>query len=98
MSFLDRRFRHCVSERHYEIAPERTKRRMKPYKTNTKNENTMQPSTQLRTAINPTSRSPLRRGFLLTPLVVALASLALSPLARAQCNDGCDTTHGNTYQ
>jgi hypothetical protein len=40
----------------------------------------------------------LRRGVFLTPLVLALAWLALSPLARAQCNDGCDTTHGNTFQ
>ena len=29
MSFLGRQFRHCVSEPHYEIAPKRTKQRMK---------------------------------------------------------------------
>jgi len=32
---------------------------------------------------NPDSRSPWRRGFLLIPLVIALACLALSPTARA---------------
>jgi hypothetical protein len=37
------------------------------------------------------------RGFLLTPFVFALAWLALSPLARAQCSDGCGT-NGNTFQ
>ncbi|MGH8092773.1 MAG: tail fiber domain-containing protein [Chthoniobacterales bacterium] len=58
----------------------------------------MQSSIQLRTATDPISRPPSRRGLRLTPFVVTLAWLALSPLARAQCNDGCDTTHGNTYQ
>jgi hypothetical protein len=38
------------------------------------------------------------RGFLLTPFVFALAWLALSPLARAQCRDGCDSNHGSTFQ
>ena len=42
-------------------------------------------SNQLTTAINPTSRSPLRRGFVL--IALALASLALLPAARAQSND-----------
>ena len=56
-------------------------------------------SNQLTTAINPTSRSPLRRGFVLT----ALAALALLPAVRAQSNDtdlpqqcGPDTLKG-TY-
>lgn len=39
-------------------------------------------SNQLTTAINRISRSPLRRGFVL--IALALASLALSPAARAQ--------------
>ena len=38
------------------------------------------------------------RGFLLTPFVFTLAWLALSPLARAQCRDGCDSNHGSTFQ
>jgi uncharacterized coiled-coil protein SlyX len=46
---------------------------------------------------NSVNRSRLRRGFLLTPFVFALAWLALSPLARAQCSDGCGT-NGNTFQ
>src|SRR5262249_1576 len=40
-------------------------------------------SNQLITAINPGSRPPLRRGFLLTSLVFALASFAFSPMSRA---------------
>jgi Chaperone of endosialidase len=47
---------------------------------------------------NSVNRSRLRRGFLLTPFVFALAWLALSPLARAQCRDGCDSNHGSTFQ
>ena len=39
---------------------------------------------QLTTAINPTSQSPLRRGFVL--IALALAALALSPSARSQCS------------
>jgi hypothetical protein len=29
MSFLDRKYRHCVSEAHYEVAPKQTKQGMK---------------------------------------------------------------------
>ncbi len=57
----------------------------------------MQPSIQLTTAINPTSRSPLRRGLLLTPFLLALACFALSPPARAACLEGCNTGLGNTF-
>jgi hypothetical protein len=44
---------------------------------------------------NSISRSPLRRGFVLIPL--ALACLALSPQARAVCEEGCDLTNENTF-
>jgi uncharacterized coiled-coil protein SlyX len=44
---------------------------------------------------NSINRSPVRCACLLLPLV--LAWLALSPLARAQCRDGCGT-NGNTFQ
>jgi hypothetical protein len=40
-------------------------------------------------------RSPLRLGFLLTPL--ALACLALLPQAGAVCQEGCDTINLNTF-
>ena len=49
--------------------------------------NNIHTSNQLTTAINPTSRSPLRRGFVL--ITLALASLALLPSARAQ-SDGIE--------
>jgi hypothetical protein len=39
--------------------------------------------------------APLRRGFLLIPL--GLAWLALSPVARAVCQDGCDPSHASTF-
>ncbi len=42
-------------------------------------------SNQLTTAIKLTSRSPLRRGFVL--IALALASLALLPAARAQSSE-----------
>ena len=42
-------------------------------------------SNQLTTAINSTSRSPVRRGFVL--ITLALASLALLPAARAQSSE-----------
>jgi len=42
-------------------------------------------SNQLTTAINPTGRSRLRRGFVL--IALALASLALLPAARAQSSE-----------
>jgi hypothetical protein len=61
-------------------------KKMKPTKTTTP---------LIRHSVN---RSRLRRGFLLTPFVFALAWLALSPLARAQCRDGCDSNHGSTFQ
>src|SRR5436853_7224761 len=57
----------------------------------------MHPSIQLPTAINPTSRAPLRLAFLLIPLAIALASLALSPAARAVCQDGCGLSLDNTF-
>ena len=41
------------------------------------------------------SGPPLRGGFLLIPLV--LACFALSPQARAVCQEGCDTVNGNTF-
>jgi hypothetical protein len=41
------------------------------------------------------NRSPLRLGFLLTSL--ALACFALSPQARAVCQQGCDLTNGDTF-
>jgi hypothetical protein len=44
---------------------------------------------------NLTSRSPLRRGFLLIPL--ALACLALSSQARAVCQEGCNLSNGDTF-
>jgi hypothetical protein len=40
-------------------------------------------------------RSPLLLGLLLIPL--ALAWLALSPVARAVCQEGCDLSNGNTF-
>jgi hypothetical protein len=40
------------------------------------------------------NRSHWRRGFLVFPLV--LACFALSPQARADCQQGCDIEHGNT--
>src|SRR5712691_7969182 len=42
------------------------------------------------TKTNSISRSPLRRGFVLIPL--ALACFALSPQARAVCQEGCLTS------
>src|SRR6266568_8380223 len=44
---------------------------------------------------NSISRSPLRRGLFL--IVVALPCFALSPTARAVCQEGCDTTFNNTF-
>jgi hypothetical protein len=49
----------------------------------------------LRTAM-PGRRAPLRRGFVLTALVFALAGLALSPQARAVCQQGCNPSNGST--
>jgi hypothetical protein len=37
------------------------------------------------------------RGFLLIPLALALAWLALSPTAQAVCREGCDSSHFNTF-
>src|SRR6266487_1623652 len=45
---------------------------------------------------NSISRPPLRRGFLLIPLALALAWLALAPAARADCRNGCDNLF-NTF-
>jgi hypothetical protein len=59
----------------------------------------MQQTTQFRTTISPSGnsigRSPLRLGFFLIPFAIAVAGLALSPQARAVCQEGC-LTHGNT--
>src|SRR6266487_3600277 len=44
---------------------------------------------------NSISWSPLRRGLFL--IVVALPCFALSPTARAVCQEGCDTTFNNTF-
>ena len=49
-------------------------------------------SNQLTTAINPTGRSPLRRGLVL--MVLALASLALLPAARAQSSEMASDSFG----
>src|SRR5712691_8951744 len=42
-------------------------------------------------------RSLWRRGSLLAALVFAVACPALAPCARATCEQGCDTTHNNTF-
>jgi len=42
-------------------------------------------------------RPHLRPGFVLTALALALAGLALSPQARAVCQQGCDLTNHNTF-
>ena len=39
---------------------------------------------------NSMNRSPLRRGFLLIPLIVAVACFGLPQLIRAQCPQICD--------
>src|SRR5438552_1788855 len=53
------------------------------------------------TAITPVRRSLHRslwwHGLLLIPLVFAVACPALAPCARATCEQGCDTTHNNTF-
>jgi hypothetical protein len=41
------------------------------------------------------NRSPFRHGFLL--IVLALTCFALSPQARAICQQGCDTSNANTF-
>ncbi len=41
--------------------------------------------------------APSRCGFLLIVLALTLASFAVSPAARAFCNDGCDLTFLNTF-
>jgi len=57
--------------------------------------NPIQVTTTLPSVTTSISRSPLRRAFLLIPL--ALAWFALSPAARAVCQEGCDTGSGNTF-
>ena len=37
------------------------------------------------------------RGYLLIPLALGFAWLALSPVARAVCREGCDLTNGDTF-
>jgi hypothetical protein len=44
---------------------------------------------------NLMNRSPLRNGFFLIVLIVAW--FALSPLARAVCQEGCNVTNANTF-
>ena len=44
---------------------------------------------------NSMSRSPSRYGLFLIPLM--LAAFALSPQARAVCQEGCDLAHNNTF-
>jgi len=44
---------------------------------------------------NPMTRSPLRHGLFLTAFVLACS--ALSPQARADCQEGCDTVNFNTF-
>jgi hypothetical protein len=46
---------------------------------------------------NSLNRSPWRRGFLLIPLAFTAACLALSPQARAVCQEGCGTSNHNTF-
>src|ERR1051326_7187725 len=41
------------------------------------------------------NRPPWRRGFVLVGLI--LTCFALSPQARAVCQQGCDTSNGNTF-
>ena len=53
----------------------------------------MNPKTSL--TRNSLTRSPLRHGLFLTALV--LACFALSPTARAVCQEGCDTVNANTF-
>src|SRR5450432_3324271 len=45
----------------------------------------------------PLARSPWRRGYLLIPLGLCVACLALSPPARAACQEGCDLGKINTF-
>ena len=45
---------------------------------------------------NSINRSPLRCGLLLTGISLSFGLLALSPQARAACQDGCDSS-GNTF-
>src|SRR6266446_4599690 len=54
----------------------------------------MNATTPLRQLLN---RSLWRHGFLLVPLVFAVACPALAPCARATCEQGCDTTLNNTF-
>src|SRR6266446_5616466 len=54
----------------------------------------MNATTPLRQLLN---RSLWRHGFLLVPLVFAVACPALAPCARATCQQGCDTTLNNTF-
>jgi hypothetical protein len=62
--------------------------------TSTKNENKNMTTPDLRKSIG---RPPLRRSFLLTVFALALTWLALSPQARAVCQQGCDLSHDNTF-
>jgi Chaperone of endosialidase len=56
---------------------------------------------RIRNATDPITtslnRSLWRRGLLLIPLVFTVACLALSPPARAACQEGCDFSTSNTF-
>jgi Chaperone of endosialidase len=43
------------------------------------------------------NRSPWRHGFLLIPLALTAACLALAPQARSACQEGCDLPNFNTF-
>jgi trimeric autotransporter adhesin len=56
------------------------------------------PLVQTAAQVRKAGRRPLwRRGSLHTTLVVVFASHALSPRARAACQEGCDLAHVNTF-
>src|SRR5436305_13970038 len=55
----------------------------------------MQPSIQQPIAIALPQRSSLSGSFVVILLV--LACFALSPAARATCQEGCDTNYSNTF-
>jgi len=55
----------------------------------------MEPSVEQTTVITLPQRSPVSHSFLLIPLV--FACFGLSPSLRATCQNGCDTSLGNTF-
>jgi hypothetical protein len=46
---------------------------------------------------NSIKRLARRRGLYLSAVALVVAWLALSPQARAVCQQGCDVTHANTF-